>query len=287
MGKWRTLFESNLPPVGQREDGEEYEFGPPATTDEIAAAERALGIPLPAEVREMLSEFNGVWYTTTGGRELGHLPDIVYLDTTNLSIDVPKHLADYEPSPPRYYLRRVVFVAAENGFADLWGVCASDVSGHKAGTVVRLDHEVGRLEACHPSLAAFVRGGPFSVSADFIARLAEQGRPPSDLPGLQRRRSQSSFAHWEGSIPADLVAECEDAVVLLIDRLIALGPNPTEQQVRAEIESGLSQFGNLQWIRGEPWIDTREQKDICDALHELIDLSGFEADEEWTDLRDW
>jgi hypothetical protein len=160
MGKWRTLFESNLPPAGQREYGMEYEFGPPATAEQIAAVEHGLRVQLPADLREMLSEFNGVWTTSEIGRKLGHAPGIAFLDTKHMSERVPEYLADTDnPLPPKKVLRQVVFVAQSNGFGDLWGVCVADVAGHPAGSAVRLDHEVGELKACQPSLADFVRVG--------------------------------------------------------------------------------------------------------------------------------
>ena len=159
MGKWRALFESNLPPVGEREDRAEYEFGPPAAPAQLAAAEAALGVPLPADVREMLSEFNGVWRTATypdGRRSRKAL----YLDVDALSVAVPEYFDDCgNDLPDPGDLRRVVFVAQSNGFADLWGVCAEAVAGHEAGAVVTLDHEGGGLGASHPSLAAFVADG--------------------------------------------------------------------------------------------------------------------------------
>ncbi|QEL14923.1 SMI1/KNR4 family protein [Limnoglobus roseus] len=285
--KWRKLLDDSLPPAAEREYGERYKFGRPASEKQLATAERTLGVRLPDDVREMLSEFNGVWYTTTAGRAHGHAPNIQFLDTKYLSVNVPNHLADYEPSPPRYALRRVVFVAQSNGFGDLWGVCASDVGRHKAGTVVRLGHEVGQLEACQPSLAAFIRGGLFGVDTEFVKRLAKQGRPPSNLAALRARGRQPSFAHWKGTISPELIVQCEDAVTRLAARLVALGPNPTKRQVRGAINGGIKRFDELQWIKGDPWIGLPEQKDICDALHELIDLTGFEASEEWTEIRDW
>ncbi len=159
--KWRTLFESNLPPIEEREDGEQYEFGHPASDAQLMATEQVLGVRLPPEVRELLSEFNGVWCTTTFDRQIGCDPEILYLDTKHMSVDVPKYFAHCEgnPLPVEADLRKVVFVAQSNGFGDLWGVCTSRVEGHKPGAVVRLDHEVGNLEASHPSLAAFVCTG--------------------------------------------------------------------------------------------------------------------------------
>jgi hypothetical protein len=125
MGKWRALFESNLPPVTQREYGEEYVFGPPATAEQIATVEQALGARLPADVREMLCEFNGIWQTTAIGREDGHPPSIAFLDTQHMSVDVPGYFADSGNSlPPEEILRKVAWVAQSNGFGYLWGgVC--------------------------------------------------------------------------------------------------------------------------------------------------------------------
>jgi hypothetical protein len=61
MGRWRAIFEENLPQPAEGEHVLGYEFGPPAAPAAIAAAERALGLRLPSDLRAMLSEFNGVW----------------------------------------------------------------------------------------------------------------------------------------------------------------------------------------------------------------------------------
>jgi hypothetical protein len=159
MNKWRTLFESNLAPVAERPYREEYDFGPPATDEQLAAAEQALGITFPADVREMLAEFNGVWRRThfSDGREYR---DIFYLDLQNMTVDLPQYFADCgNPLPPKRDRRKVVFIAQSNGFGDLWGVCTAEVAGHTIGAVVHLDHEVGELEPSHPNLEEFVRNG--------------------------------------------------------------------------------------------------------------------------------
>ena len=152
------MFESNLPPVEQREYGEQYEFGPPATEEQLAAAESVLGVRLPADVRELLTEFNGVWYTTEIDRRHGYEPTILYLDTEYMTVRLPEYFRTCGNGlPSEEDLRKVVFVCQSNGFGDLWGVCLEDVAGFRAGTVVRLDHEVGELEECSPSLFEFVR----------------------------------------------------------------------------------------------------------------------------------
>ena len=64
MGKWREAFEEGRPSFDDREYGCVYHFGPPATPEQISEAEQLLGRPLPAELRSLLSEFNGVRCTT-------------------------------------------------------------------------------------------------------------------------------------------------------------------------------------------------------------------------------
>jgi uncharacterized protein (TIGR02996 family) len=160
---WRPLFEANRLPFGEREYRTEYVFGPPAKPEAIAAAEAALGMRLPADVREMLAEFNGVWehnrYRAGNTSE-----DIHLLDLQHMSVDVPDHLLSFAtsggPLPPSDELRKVVFVCQSNGFGNLWGVCAEPVSGHPTRAVVKLDHDVGEWEPSYPSLSEFVRSSP-------------------------------------------------------------------------------------------------------------------------------
>ena len=143
MGKWRELFESGLPPVAEREHQMEYNFGAPATAEQIAAAEAALKVQFPAEVRELLSEFYGMWSKTVFAAGNTH-EEIHFLDMQHMTADVPEYFADCgNPLPPKKDRRKVVWVCQSNGFGDLWGVCAEAVAGHPAGAVVHLDHEVG------------------------------------------------------------------------------------------------------------------------------------------------
>src|ERR1051326_9083709 len=90
MGKWRDLFEAELPPVAQRPYRMEYDFGPPATTDQVAAAETALKVQFPADVREMLSEFNGIWSRShfDDGREIRQ---ILFLDLQHMTVELPQY----------------------------------------------------------------------------------------------------------------------------------------------------------------------------------------------------
>jgi hypothetical protein len=160
MGKWRDAFDHGRPSFFDIEFGLQYTFGPPATAEQLAHAEAELGLRLPQEVRELLSEFNGVWVTSEAAREHGSAPDIAYLDVQHLAVEVPWYFRTCgNPLPAASDLRKVVFIYQENGFADLYGVCVEDVAGLRAGEVAKLDHDVGELEAAFPSLLEFVRLG--------------------------------------------------------------------------------------------------------------------------------
>jgi hypothetical protein len=157
MGKWREAFEHGRPSEWDVEYGREYSFGPPATEEQLAAAESVLGVRLPADVRELLSEFNGIWYTIDIDQRESY-KSILYLDIDYMTGRVPDYFRTCgNDLPAEEVLRKVVFVRQSNGFGDLWGVCLEDVAGARAGNVVRLDHEVGELEECSPSLFEFVR----------------------------------------------------------------------------------------------------------------------------------
>lgn len=161
MGKWREAFEEGRPSFDDRNYGSVYHFGPPATPEQIAEAERHLGRPLPAELRSLLSEFNGVRCTTrlSGPDDEG---DIAFLATADFS-DVLRYLRDVEaelPKPVR--LGKIVFFWQDNGYAELYGICAEPVGKWPLGkwpegTIVHLDHESQELAAVYPNLMAFVR----------------------------------------------------------------------------------------------------------------------------------
>jgi hypothetical protein len=151
MGKWQTLFETYLLPFEEREYGEQYEFGPPATTEQLEAVEQILEVRLPTDVREMLSEFNGIWHTTRADRKYGYKPTIAFLDTKYMTIEVPHYFRTCgNVLPSEEDLRKVVFVFQSNGFGDLYGVCVENVAGHRTGEVIKIDHEVGEW-ACKKS----------------------------------------------------------------------------------------------------------------------------------------
>lgn len=160
MTKWRELFESKLPAISKRRYGEQYAFGPPATAKQIADAEQKLGVQFPDDIRDILSEFNGIWLSTDAMRKQSCEPEICLLDLENITIHIPDYLGDGCESCSVDELQSVIFFWQENGFGCLWGVCTQDVAGHRAGTVVCLDHEVQELRKAYRNVADFFRRGP-------------------------------------------------------------------------------------------------------------------------------
>jgi uncharacterized protein (TIGR02996 family) len=160
---WRTLFEANLPPPERRESGEVYHFNPPATAGQLAAAERALGVRLPDDVRAMWSEFNGVRYTTRTDRQHGRDPELFFLDLEGIppATDLMgrdhgwAEVFDEEYGPGTF--KKLLLIRHYDGGAQAWAVCLEEVAGHPAGTVVRHDHDTPDLDALAASLFDCVR----------------------------------------------------------------------------------------------------------------------------------
>jgi hypothetical protein len=110
----------------------------------------------------------------------------------------------------------------------------------------------------------------------------------SDLPELLKRRDKRAFAHWDGFVPSELISKSEAAIARLIDRLVALGSEPTREQIQEEIDRCVQRFNDLDQSWKHPWICTIEREDICEELQDLIELCGYDgSEEEWIRGRDW
>src|SRR5688500_13593545 len=110
MGKWKDAFQHGRPSSWDREYGREYEFGPPATDQQLAALEQQLGSPLPADLREMLREFNGVQYTIKIDREQGYGPSKLLLTTEQIAGVLELLLDTGNDLPPVEQLKQVAFI---------------------------------------------------------------------------------------------------------------------------------------------------------------------------------
>jgi hypothetical protein len=104
-----------------------------------------------------------------------------------------------------------------------------------------------------------------------------------DFATLQRLREQRFFNDWEGYVAPERIEAAEASVRRLVDDLIALNPRPTEAAVRRAVEECVWRFNDLD----DGWICTIEREDIWEQVGRVVDLCGFDCQEEWFDGRDW
>ena len=105
----------------------------------------------------------------------------------------------------------------------------------------------------------------------------------SDLEALKQRRQSPRFREWKGSVADDTIAAAVGSIDELIDRVVSLGGAPNEDDVRQAVSECVTRFNHLD----DGWITTIEREDIADAILGVVELSGFEADEDWIDDREW
>lgn len=105
----------------------------------------------------------------------------------------------------------------------------------------------------------------------------------SDIAALKRRRQEPLFAEWAGHVPDEHIEGATLTLRELIDDVIALGPNPDEQAARAAVDKCVRRLNDLD----DGWVTTIEREDLCEAIYQVVDLAGFEGDEDWVDEREW
>lgn len=157
---WRTVFEANLKPFETRDDGTKYEFNPPATEERLQWAERELGFRFPADLRDMLSEFDGIRSSTRTERGCSLLPDTDFLDVENM-ISVRNRLKEvgwYDLYSQNGSMP-IIFICQWDNFAENWGLFVGDFHTFQIGSVVCLDYETYEPQTSYSSLFDFVARG--------------------------------------------------------------------------------------------------------------------------------
>jgi hypothetical protein len=105
----------------------------------------------------------------------------------------------------------------------------------------------------------------------------------ADIAGLRRLRDKRFFPSWDEFVSPERVAASEASVRRLIDDLIALGPELSEEAARRAVEACVRRFNDLD----DGWIVTLEREDIYEQIGRVIDLCGFGYDEAWIGVREW
>jgi hypothetical protein len=105
----------------------------------------------------------------------------------------------------------------------------------------------------------------------------------ADIAGLHRLRDERFFAGWDEFVSPERVAASEASVRHLIDDLIALGPELSEEAARRAVEACVRRFNDID----DGWIVTLEREDIYKQVGRVVDRCGFEYDEDWIGAREW
>jgi hypothetical protein len=105
----------------------------------------------------------------------------------------------------------------------------------------------------------------------------------SDLKALKSRQKERFFEGWDDFVDPEHVKASETSLRQLIDDLIALGAKPTEKKVRKAVDQCVRRFNKMDG----GWINTIEREDIYDVIGDVVELTGFECEENWLDERDW
>lgn len=104
-----------------------------------------------------------------------------------------------------------------------------------------------------------------------------------DIEALQRMRKQRFFDSWDEFISRERVEASEASVRRLIDDLIALGPQPTEDAARRAVDECVRRLNDID----DGWICTIEREDIYEQVGRVVDACGFDCQEDWLHERDW
>src|SRR5262245_3484778 len=105
----------------------------------------------------------------------------------------------------------------------------------------------------------------------------------ADDAALRLLREQRFFADWDEFVSPEHVAESEAAVRRLVDELLALGPEPSEEAARRAVDECVRRFNALD----DDWIFTIEREDIYEQICRVVESCGFECEEDWLSERDW
>ena len=105
----------------------------------------------------------------------------------------------------------------------------------------------------------------------------------ADRTALQRLREQQFFDGWDEFVSPERVAASEANVRRLIDDLLALGPQPTEEAARRAVDDCVRRFNDLD----DGWICTIEREDIHEQIGKVVEACGFECEEDWLQEREW
>ncbi len=129
MAKWKKAFLASLGDA----DPADFQFGPPATEDDLAKLEKQIGRKIPKDLRALLKEFNGItargetyFFPTKEMPSAAEYYRKAWGDSADLLLECSRH---------------ILYVCQENGLSEMWGVVFKPFEGFERGQIVAFDHD--------------------------------------------------------------------------------------------------------------------------------------------------
>lgn len=158
MSIWKTAFLAGLDPDDESEGA--FEFGPPATADDLAKLQQFISAKIPEDVCGLLLEFNGVKRVTTYG------PEPYYFSTHEMPTAVDMYRSWDVPTDLLIDCSRdILYLCQENGFSQMWGVTIRPFGPFIYGQIVAFDHD--RIDGARRPEELFL--SPYPRLADLLA----------------------------------------------------------------------------------------------------------------------
>ncbi len=142
MTDWKRRVEESFSP----DELELVEYGEPAGDEQIEEAAAALGNPLPPDLRELLSQVNGIATTS----------DVVFAVETlaSVNLETRESYADWKDAAP---LDKLLCFSDINGNGDLHAICLAPFEEFRSGQILLLDHETCAVIFVADDLATFFK----------------------------------------------------------------------------------------------------------------------------------
>ena len=105
----------------------------------------------------------------------------------------------------------------------------------------------------------------------------------ADTVPLNQLKDERFFTEWDGFVTPQRIEAAEASLGQLIDELVSLGTDPAEALAREVVDHCVLRFNGID----DGWICTIERETIFEQIAKVVDLCGFDCEEDWLGERDW
>ena len=137
-----------------------FEFGPPASADELRRIKERCSIPIPDDLLALLNEFNGLSFVDGISREP------ILFSTTEM-LEAIQYYRNWDVPTDRLinWSNDILYLSQTNGFAMMQGILVTDLDSFKAGVLLEFDHDnienagspVDLFRICEGDLATLIQ----------------------------------------------------------------------------------------------------------------------------------